>query len=122
MEARASHFFQRPSEAVGKQLSTLTLASLVIIQVIPREAGDAAGTNVGQNQTGVTGGAGEGSSALAASAGRMASYGGKRETTKTMNPDALLVMLSVLSCEETKLHVCLWQSFQLRLTETNNAT
>lgn len=50
------------------------LANLVIIQVIPREAGDAAGTNVGQNQTGVTGGAGEESSVLTASAGRMASF------------------------------------------------
>lgn len=98
MEARASHSFQRPSGAAERHLSTLTLASLVIIQVIPREAGDAAGTNVGQNQTGVTGGAGEGSSILTASAGRMASYGGKRETTKAMNPDALLVMLSVPSC------------------------
>lgn len=86
MEARTSHSFQRPSGAAGRQLSTLTLASLVIIQVIPREAGDAAGTNVGQNQTGVTGGAGERSSVLTASAGRMASYGGKRETTKNYEP------------------------------------
>lgn len=50
------------------------LANLVIIQVMPREAGGATGTNVGQNQTSVTRGAGERSSILAASAGGMACF------------------------------------------------
>lgn len=50
------------------------LASLVIIQIMPREAGGAAGTNVGQNQTSVARGAGEGPSILAVSAGGMASF------------------------------------------------
>lgn len=78
MGAGTSHFIQRPSRAVGRrQLRRLTLASLVIIRVMPREAGGAAGTKVGQNQPSVTGGAGERPSTLAASAGRMASYKGK---------------------------------------------
>lgn len=50
------------------------LASLVIIQVMPSEARGAAGTNVGQNQTSITRGAGERSSTLAASAGGVASF------------------------------------------------
>lgn len=49
-------------------------ANLVITQVMPREAGGAAGTNVGQNQTSVTRGTGERPSILAASAGGMASF------------------------------------------------
>lgn len=84
MGAGTSHFIQRPSRAVGRKLRRLTLASLVIIRVMPREAGGAAGTKVGQNQPSVTGGAGERPSTLAASAGRMASYKGKetRETNR----------------------------------------
>lgn len=71
-----------PERQERRQLFKLTLASLVIIQIMPREAGGAAGTNVGQNQTSVARGAGERPSILAASAGGMASYGGKRDMSK----------------------------------------
>lgn len=63
--------------ALGIAASTMPvalLASLVIIQIMPREAGGATGTNVGQNQTSVARGAGERPSILAASAGGMASF------------------------------------------------
>lgn len=75
-----------PERKKRRQLCKLTLASLVIIQIMPREAGGAAGTNVGQNQTSVARGAGERPSILAASAGGMASYGGKRDMSKNHEP------------------------------------
>lgn len=42
---------------------------MIVIKIVPWEAGGAAGTKVGQNEASVTGGAGEGSSAPAGSAG-----------------------------------------------------
>ena len=44
---------------------------MVIIEIVPGEAGGAAGAKVGQNAASVTGGAGEGTPALAGSAGGM---------------------------------------------------
>jgi len=45
------------------------LTSTAVIEIVPREAGSAAGAKVGQNEVGITRGAGEGSHALAGSAG-----------------------------------------------------
>lgn len=45
------------------------LTSTAVIEIVPREAGGAAGAKVGQHEVGITGGAGEGSCALAGSAG-----------------------------------------------------
>lgn len=44
---------------------------MVIIEIVPGEAGGAAGAKVGQNAASVTGGAGEGAPAVAGSAGGM---------------------------------------------------
>lgn len=56
---------------------------MAVIEIVPWEAGSGAGAQVGQDKVGITGGAGEGSCALARSAGGVTFCRGKRDTERT---------------------------------------